>query len=197
MLILVAQLLHREDFDVLFASYPSVETWYRRTLQEAMAAQSNGEFANPRDRREDIRNLDFNEALHHALMLVQARHPSKFEALASTTFGMRTCPIRNYAMGMPQHNIFTEGAFPEILHWLPELWCLPEENELAKIEALICQPTDLDNPLVKTKENGTRCFDGITCQLDALDHRWYFSAAAVAINFCKRGKTSINGSTLI
>ncbi|KAI4630682.1 hypothetical protein J4E80_001620 [Alternaria sp. BMP 0032] len=148
-----------------------------------MTAQSNGEFSDPRDRGEDIRSLDFNEALHHALMLVQARHPSTFEALASTTFGMRTCPIRSYVMGMPQHNIFTEGALPEILHWLPEPWCLPEEGELAKIEALVCQPTNPESPLVNTNENGTRYFRGIKCQLDALDHRWHFSAAAVAINF--------------
>jgi hypothetical protein len=87
-------------------------------------------------------------------------------------------------LGGAQTNLFVEGALLQIYDWHPMSWCIPEDNELSKLEALICQPGNSDQQLPVT-EDGVFFFPDITAHFDVAHRRYFFFAAAVAIEFCK------------
>jgi len=178
MLVRVAPLLKHGDFLELCTRYPTVKTWFNEPLQRSIA--------NQRDELggQDILDQNFSDALHRALILAKTQSASEFVDLARITFGAGACPVPYTALGLERHNLFVESALPEILRWQPEPWCIPGDHELSRIEALICQPRDSDVELHITKD-GARYFQDITAHLSARRQRWYFSAAAVAVDFCK------------
>ncbi|KAI4665863.1 uncharacterized protein J4E78_003328 [Alternaria triticimaculans] len=182
MLVCAAELLQTEDFTDIYNRYPSVEYWFRVPLRRAIARQTD-ELSPSTD--EDVRSQAFSDALQHALVLAKNRHPSKFAKLVSPTFGLGDCPIGSVGLGMVQNNLFVEGALSDIYHWHPAPWCMPSEQELSRLEALICQPGNSDTCLPITKD-GIFYYEDIRDHFDAAKSRWYFSAAAVAIDFLHR-----------
>ena len=185
MLVCAAELLQTEDFTDIYNRYPSVEYWFRVALRRAIARQTD-ELSPSTD--EDVRSQAFSDAHQHALVLAKNRHPSKFAKLVSPTFALGDCPIGNLGLGMVQNNLFVEGALSDIYHWHPAPWCIPNEKELSRLEALICQPGNSDTCLPIT-EDGIFYYKDITDHFYAAGSRWYFSAAAVAIEFCKLSST--------
>ena len=176
-------MLQHEDFLDLYTRYPSVKMYFNAPLRRAMANRTD-ELGAPEDSGQDILGQTFSDALQHALVLAKTRNPVEFAKLACTTFGIGDCPIRRVALRITQVNIFAEGALSEIFHWMPAPWSLPEDSELSKIEALICQPGDSDTQLPTTDE-GVLYFPDTADHLAAAHTRWFFSAAAIAIDFCK------------
>lgn len=64
---------------------------------------------------------------------------------------------------------------------------------MSKLERLICEPGDSDT-LLPTTEEGVFYFPDIAEHFHAARYRWYFSAAAVAIEFCEFNPASISRS---
>jgi hypothetical protein len=146
MLVCVADSLLHEDFADLSTRYPSVTHWFNVPLRHAMAHQTD-ELGAPEEIGEDILGQSFSEALQHALVFAKARNRRKFAKLAWKTFRAGICPIRDNALGLTQSNIIVEGALSQIYKWHPAPWCIPEDSELSKLEALIFQPGNADQQL--------------------------------------------------
>jgi len=183
MLVCAAELLQPEDFIDIYERYPSVRYLFDGPLQRAAALRTD-ELGAPDDAGEEVLSQAFSDALQHALVLAKTRHPSKFADLVRGTFGLGDCPIRGVALGIVQNNLFVEGALSDIYHWHPSPWQIPSDQELSRYEALICQPGQSDT-LLPITDDGVFYFPDITEHFDAERLRWYFSAAAVAIEFCK------------
>ena len=157
--------------------------YFNAPLRRAMANRTD-EVGASESFEEDILSQTFSDALQHALVLAKTRNPVEFAKLACTTFGIGDCPLRRMALRMTQINLFEEGALSEIFHWLPAPWSLPEDSELSRIEALLRQPDGSDTQLPTTAE-GVFYFPDTANHLTAAHNRWFFSAAAIAIDFCK------------
>jgi hypothetical protein len=177
MLVCVASLLRPEDFVDLFAHHLSMQGWFKAPLQRAMTHKSD-ELGASEDFGEDILSQAFGDALQHALVLVKNRNPANFAELACRTFSTDICPMKYVANGIRQSNPFREGALSTVYHWQYAPWCMPNDAELSKLEALLCQPGDFNHQLPMTNQ-------GVSAHFQAAHERWFFSEAAVAIDFCK------------
>ncbi|KAI4714652.1 hypothetical protein J4E89_000333 [Alternaria sp. Ai002NY15] len=183
MLVCAAELLQPEDYVDVYDRYPSAQHLLQAPLRRAIAQQTD-DLGASEEAGEDILSQSFSDALHYALMLAKQRHPSRFAKLVGATFGLGDCPVRRTIGGVMQNNLFVNGALSDIYHWHPVPWCVPDDQELSTLEALICQPGESDILLPVTD-------DGIFYFRDIREHshagllRWYFSAAAVAVDFCK------------
>ncbi|KAH6860691.1 hypothetical protein BKA58DRAFT_431829 [Alternaria rosae] len=122
MLIQVFDLLQHDDFLDLYTRYPSVKALFREPLQRSVAEQ-----------------CDFL-ALQYALLRARKRNGPEFARLAGET------------SGESQINNFVEGALHDVYSWEPEPWAMPDDDELAKLEALICLPGETDTQLPMTDE---------------------------------------------
>jgi hypothetical protein len=131
----------------------------------------------------ELSNGAFNEALQYALICARKRNGPEFARLAGETFGPQLCPIDRFP-GWSQMNIFTTGALHDVYSWYPEPWKIPDDDDLAKLEALLCLPGDTDTQLPVTDE-GVFYFPGLDTHLWAAKERWFFSAASIAIDYCK------------
>jgi hypothetical protein len=127
---------------------------------------------------------DSHDALHLALDIAKSRDPPQFSMLASRVFGAGVCALRESVCPRAQNNIFEHGSLYAVYMWRPQPWHIPEEDELSELESLICKPGDSDTQLPAT-DDGTHYYYGLNDQLHARDVKWYFSATAVAVDFCK------------
>ncbi|KAI4638003.1 hypothetical protein J4E93_010471 [Alternaria ventricosa] len=136
---------------------------------------------------EELKNcaFHFSDALQHILILAKTRDPPKFAELACSVFGLGRCPLAPWNISDPHNNYFDEGALYSVFSWHPNSWMLPSNEDLAKLEALICLPVDSDfrHPMA---EDGTFYFEDISDHVRASGCTlWYFSAASIAIDFCE------------
>lgn len=184
MLIQVFDLLQHEDFLDLYTRYPSVKAWFREPLQQSVAEQADLLLASegPGDEGELAAGA-FDKALQYALLCARKRNGPEFARLAGETFGVRLCPIDRLP-GKSQMNKFVEGALHDVYSWEPDPWAMPDDDELAKLENLVCLPSDTDTDLPMTDE-GIFYFPGMDSHMIAAAERWFFSAASIAIDFCK------------
>lgn len=83
-----------------------------------------------------------------------------------------------------ENNFFVEGAVSDVYSWRPKPWWIPNDCEISKLESLLCQPGQADDG-GRITDDGIRYFHDMTAHLRARNTRWHFSAAAVAIDFCK------------
>jgi hypothetical protein len=184
MLVCVGGLLQPEDFGELYRRYPSARHRFEGPLQQAMHEQTDGYncflsgLAIPE--MEEERSHD---AVIFALDLAKSRDPPRFANLACKVFGVGTCPLRDVSWD-PRNNFFIEGSLHALYQWRPSPWLLPTEDELASMEALLCQPGD-SNTLLPTTDEGIHYFGDMGAQHHARHRRWFFSAVAVAIEYCK------------
>ncbi|KAI4932513.1 hypothetical protein J4E85_002911 [Alternaria conjuncta] len=181
-LVCAAELLHPDDLVDIDSQFPTVKHWFHAPLNQAVTHRTD-ELGTSDDSCKEVLSQSFSDALQHALVLAKNRHPSRFAELTRETFGLGDCPIRSSTLGFVQNNLFVQGALSDIYHWHPTPWSIPGDKELSKLERLICEPGDLDN-LLPTTDEGVFYFPDITEHFHAARYRWYFSAAAVAIEFC-------------
>ncbi|KAI4940158.1 hypothetical protein J4E86_011124 [Alternaria arbusti] len=148
----VFDLLQHEDFLDLYTRYPSVKAWFREPLQQSVAEQADLLLASegPGDEGELAAGA-FDKALQYALLCARKRNGPEFARLAGETFGVRLCPIDRLP-GESQMNKFVEGALHDVYSWEPDPWAMPDDDELAKLENLVCFPSDTDTDLPMTDE---------------------------------------------
>jgi hypothetical protein len=184
MLIKVFDLLQHEDLLDLYTRYPSIKEWFNEPLRQSVEQQADflGGSEGPGDEGE-LSVGAFDKALRHALVSARKRNGPEFARLAGETFGPRLCPIDQFP-GQSQMNIFVQGALYDVYSWNPEPWKIPDYDELAKLEALICLPGDTDTELPIT-DKGIFYFPGMDTHMIAANERWFFSAASIAIDCCK------------
>ena len=144
------------------------------------------QFNRTEDSRERLASLSFSDALQHILILAKNRNPPRFAKLACTVFGIGRCPLLIELIMSCNNNLFIEGALYDIFSWHPNSWSLPNDDELSKLEALICMPGNTDTRLPIT-DDGTFYFSDVADHLKRsnLYRLWCFSAASIAIDFCK------------
>ena len=142
------------------------------------------QFGGTAENRERLASISFSDALQHVLVLAKNRNPPMFARLACTMFGMGRCPLDGGFFY--ENNYFIEGALYDIFSWHPNSWSLPNDDELSRLEALICMPGDTDTRLSVT-DDGTFYFSDVADHLEYwnLYRLWCFSAASTAIDFCK------------
>jgi hypothetical protein len=99
-------------------------------------------------------------------------------------FGAVLCPLREPVVRFAQLNIFEQGSLHAIHELKPNFWHIPEEEELSELEALICQPGDSDTQL-PAADDGTYYYPELGAQRKGQNTKWFLSATAIAINFCK------------
>ena len=109
MLVCVADMLQRDDFNDLFARYPSVKMHFTEPLWQSMVNETD-------ELGRGVFSQAFSDALQYALELAKNRDPVKFARLTCKTFGPGECPLRRITLRMVQINIFTQGALSEICH---------------------------------------------------------------------------------
>jgi hypothetical protein len=182
MLIRVFELLQQEDFAGLYTRFPSVRGWFDAPLRRSVALQDDELVLSLGD-AEKLASQAFSDALQYALVFAKDRNPSGVARLACETFGLGLCPIRVHGHNV-QSNIFVESALHEVFTWNPTLWSLPNNNELAKLESLICLPGHAGQQL-PVAYAGSFWYAEMTTHSDAANTRWYFSAVFVAIDFRK------------
>lgn len=118
----------------------------------------------------------FGDALHYALQLMQCKHGSDFNTLASQALGLN---VPKFTIANTQRYFFDDNSLERILSWEPLPWDIPSDAELSGMETALTEP--------KGPEDVEPSF--LYPDLDLFDMsskaKWYFSAAAVAINFRK------------
>lgn len=72
----------------------------------------------------------------------------------------------------------------EVYKWRPPVWHIPREDELSALEALLCRPGDFDTQLPVTSDGEYFYLHGRK-NFDLRGRQWFFSAAAVATEYCK------------
>jgi hypothetical protein len=137
---------------ILFHQPPSVSPRQAVPLGLRITCRRTAELGASEDFGEDILSQTFGDALQHALVLVKNRNPAKFAELACRTFGTDICPMKYVANGIRQSNPFREGALSTVYHWQYAPWCMPNDAELSKLEALLCQPGDFNHQLPMTNQ---------------------------------------------
>ena len=154
-------------------------------LTPTVATQED-RFDDTEEYRERLASISFSDALQHVLILAKSRNPPRFARLACTVFGTGRCPLDGGIASFYRNNLFVEGALYDIFSWHPNSWSLPSDDELSRLEALICMPGDTDHQLAMT-EDGTYYFSDVADHLQAsnLCRSLCFSAASIAIDFCK------------
>jgi len=176
MLICVAELLEASDLTEIRARYPVIEDCLEGPLKQAVTRNINilSQYMDMSLGNHECQ--EFVEALVLALDMAKNRDSTKFAQLTRGIFGNIICPVGNLR-GMGQYNIFVEGALHDVLSWRPTPWSIPTDSELARMEGLVCRPEE-DKTLIYNW-----CHVEDPRQL--CNSRYYFSAAAVAIDVCK------------
>ncbi|KAF2824896.1 hypothetical protein CC86DRAFT_48363 [Ophiobolus disseminans] len=179
----VAELLQPEDLLEIYHKHPNVARVIKETLVRAIQNQTD-------DLNDDLENplrysQSFVEAVHDALDRAKTRHPSQLARLSRKLFGPTTCRLRTPVLREPQMKLFVEGALHAVFTWRPPSWAVPQEEEIAALEALLCQPGESDTQLPAT-DDGVYFYPEIDSQISALGYRWYFSATAIAIHFLQQ-----------
>ncbi|KAI4688704.1 uncharacterized protein J4E84_004634 [Alternaria hordeiaustralica] len=176
MLICVAELLEASDLTEIRARYPAIEDCFEGPLKQAVAQNINKLSRYMNIGLDNHTSQDFIEALVLAPDMAKSRDSTKFARLTRGIFGNIICPVSNLR-GMGQYNIFVEGALHDVLCWRPSPWAIPTDSELARMEGLVCRP----------EENNELIYNW--CHVEdprrLCNSKYYFSAAAVAIDFCK------------
>jgi hypothetical protein len=172
MLICVAELLEPSDFDDIEMRYPKMGKYFSGRLPEALARRNDPfSYETVTVEQDDSLNQACIDALHFALVRANGRNPEKFAQLTSRVFGKGACPI-----GYQENNLFYKESLSKLLTWKPDSWWIPQDEDLTRMEALLSQPGNGGTPH--------------SIQYD-LNHgvmknsRCYFSAAAIAIDYCK------------
>ena len=174
MLICVAGLLQSSDFDDIESRYPNMGLYIGGQLPQAVARRHDYLI----HRMASIRNDDVVfqaciDALLFALNCANTRNPEQFKQLTSGVFGHGTCPV---GFSRDDNNLFKKGSLDELLLWRPDPWWIPEDEDLSRIETFLCKQT---NP------GPVRGSDGEMNHFSLNKFRCYFSATAVAIDYCK------------
>ncbi|KAG9186725.1 hypothetical protein G6011_09833 [Alternaria panax] len=167
-LVKVSEILENKDLLDLRTRFPSVYGWFEESLHLSVARQLD-EFGWSEGMGADLASKAFSDALQHALNLAKKRR----------------CPLLVDLVGSYSNDYFVEGALYDIFSWHPKSWKLPSDDELAKLEVLICipAPTDEDQP---TTNDGIPYFSDVAEHLGVANMRWYFSAASIAIDFLQK-----------
>ena len=162
MLMKVSPLLTHGDRSELSRRYPSVSYCFDIDLEGDLEDDLDERDFDPRaDGIDSLVNRTFDDALQHALELAKCRNPPRFAELALKTFG------KPHTLCSPI-DIFAEGFLCEFFSWKPDSWCLPSDEGLATVEALLTQLAMNHN-----------------IYMAAYNTRWYFSAAAELIEYCE------------
>jgi hypothetical protein len=175
MLVCVAKLLQAQDFIEIEHRYPTIGNFFGEALPQAVARQTD-------EWKTSMSTISMNDVVHQAcidalfvaLEIARNRNSEKFAQLASKVFGQCACPNEDFPGDA--HNLFHEGELYDVYSWRTDSWCILKESELTKLEALLCQPRDGDPP---------HEFDRELNHLIMRNTKYYFSAAAVAVSFCK------------
>ncbi|KAF1843075.1 uncharacterized protein K460DRAFT_368005 [Cucurbitaria berberidis CBS 394.84] len=185
MVISVARLLKAEDLAHIHENYPAHSHWFDFPLQHAIEQQSDHLSGNctPYDRHEVIGDDEFDNVLQYALELAKARDPSEFAARMSNLYGVGHSPLQK-GLGGAWRTLFEEGAFAACYTWRPATWSIPDERELESMETLLTRPWTLDEQLAVTTPRDV--FQDLDAHKWAQETKWFFSAAAVAIDFLRR-----------
>jgi len=176
MLICVAELLESSDLEGIRARFPAVENCFEGPLQHAVAHNTDELSHHMNISSDDNTSQDFIEALLSALDIAETRNPTRFAQLTHRAFGNHICQINN-VHGMIENNLFVDGALDAVHAWRPKAWSIPTDSELSRMEGLVCQ-SEKDKTLIYDW-----CY--VESPLRLKNSRYYFSAAAVAIDFCK------------
>ena len=193
MLIKVFELLQPDDLHELYTRFPTVKRWFDIPLRQSVVEQvdileaTEGFSGDEEDH--ELSESAFAHALQYALVCAKDRNRADFVRLTRGLFGVGQCPI-DWAANYTQSNIFVEGALYDVYSWNPEPWSLPDDAELAKLEALLCVPGDTDTQL-PTNDEGTFYFPDLNTHIKAAKERWFFSAASIAIDFCESQMTRL------
>lgn len=173
MLVCVAELVQASDFVEIEARYPDMGLYFGELLQYAVISHSDVYATQmPAMRNDDVAYQACIDALLFLLNRVNTRNPEIFAQLTSGVFGQRVSPV-GFRTG--DNNLFKEESLSELLSWKPESWWIPGDEDLSRIELLLCDQRDQGPPyyigeLHHRSLSNTRC---------------YFSAAAVAVDFRK------------
>ena len=174
MLVCVAELLHPSDFVDIDARHPNMGTFFGNILQEAVARQSDElRLEMSVILENDTVSETFVNALRFALVLADRRDPDKFARLTDKVFGPGICPIER---NLERCNLFIQGCHSEILSWAPDPWWVPHDKDLVRMEAMLYLTRYHQPPY------------HMDCDVDCYSEentKYYFSAAAVAIDYCK------------
>ncbi|KAI4917485.1 hypothetical protein J4E85_010004 [Alternaria conjuncta] len=193
MLIKVFELLQPDDLHELYTRFPTVKRWFDIPLRQSVVEQvdkleaTEGFSGDEEDH--ELSESAFAHALQYALVCAKDRNRADFVRLTRGLFGVGQCPI-DWAANYTQSNIFVEGALYDVYSWNPEPWSLPDDAELAKLEALLCVPGDTDTQL-PINDEGTFYFPDLNTHIKAAKERWFFSAASIAIDFCESQMTRL------
>ena len=173
MLVCVAELLQASDFLDIEARYPNMGLYFGDLLPQAIAEQRDklGLFMGAICEN-NVAHQACIDALLFVLHRAHSRGPTRFSELADRVFGNGICPIGLYR---DQNNIFNQGSLADLLSWRPNPWMIPKDEDLSRMESLLCKQSDPRPPRSADSELCHRSFDNIKC---------YFSAAAVAIDYC-------------
>jgi len=134
-------------------------------LTPTVATQED-QFDDTEEYRERLASISFSDALQHVPILAKSRNPPRFARLACTVFGTGRCPLDGGIASFYRNNLFVEGALYDIFSWHSDSWSLPSDDELSKLEALLCMSGDTDHQLVMT-EDGTYYFSDVADHLQA------------------------------
>ena len=173
MLACVTVLLQASDFIDIEARYPNMGLYFGDLLPRAIAEQRDkfGVW---------MGSIRVNHVVHHAcidallfaLQRAHSRSTERFAQLTSRAFGKGRCPVGLYG---DQNNIFNKGSLVYLLSWRPDPWLIPQDEDLSRMENLLCKQSDPRPP---------RAIDSQLCHRSMENIRCYFSAAAVAIDYC-------------
>ena len=171
MLVCTASLLTTADYATLAQKYQDFAFWFDGPFRWSVRGCTDGLKMKEMDNHIDslFANGDFDKALQLALELAKARNPFAFARHAVQTFGNQYPQDLRASHEPKRGNLFSEGSLCEILGWKPETWHIPCHEELASIEALL----------------SIRAVGGMHTFYCARNTKWYFSATAVAIQYCK------------
>ncbi|KAH6875644.1 hypothetical protein BKA58DRAFT_125496 [Alternaria rosae] len=177
MLVCIAELFEESNFANARARFPAIEDSFGRPLQEAVAQNLEKLSGNMDISPDDHTSQDFIDALVFILDIAKNRNPTKLVQLTQPLFGNNTCYIENLhgSHGSVQNNIFVEGSLHDISSWRPDAWLIPTDDDLSRMEKLVCEP----------KEHGTLLYEWchVTNPIRLSNNKYNFSAVAVAIDF--------------
>lgn len=171
MLIYTASLLRTDDYARLAQEHPDFAFWFDGPLRRAIRGRTDGLGLEDSDHCIDsfFDGGDFDNALQFALELAKARDPPYFATCARVTFGNEYPWLLRNSNSTRLGNLFSEGSLCALFELKPESWRMPSHEELASIEALLSM----------------RAVANMETFYSAQNTRWYFSATAVAIQYCK------------